>query len=143
MLLGRQLNFDDYGAIVRRRLWVLLIPALLGPVVAYVIARYLPPRYTSNSLILIEQPKVPTSFVPSVVGNDLTARLANMEEQILSRTRLEPLIERYGLYRSDIHKVSMEELVTQMRQDISVTPVSFAKDESDPNKSVPGIRISF
>ncbi len=143
MLLGRQLNFDDYAAILRRRLWVILIPALLGPFVAYLIARHLRPRYTSNSLILIEQPKVPASFVPSVVGNDLTSRLANMEEQILSRTRLEPLIDRYGLYRSDIHRVSIEELVARMRQDISVTPVSFANGGTDQNKSVPGFRISF
>src|SRR5487761_327581 len=145
MLLGRQLNFDDYSAILRRRLWVILIPVLLGPAVAYVIARYLPPRYTSRSLILIEQPKVPSNFVPSVVGNDLTSRLANMEEEILSRTRLEPLIDRYGLYRSDIHRVPIEELVARMREAIVVTAVSvsFANGGTDQNKSVPGFRISF
>ncbi len=143
MLLGRQLNFDDYGTILRRRLWVVLIPAVLGIIVAVLIARHLPPRYTSNSLILIEQPKVPVSFVPSIGGNDLTSRLANMEEEILSRTRLEPLIDRYGLYKRDIHTVPIEELVARMRDDITVAPVSFSNNESDDRRSVPGFRISF
>lgn len=143
MLLGRQLNFDDYAAILRRRLWVILIPALLGPAVAYMISKHLSPRYTSNSLILIDEPKVPANFVPSVVGNDLTSRLANMEEQILSRTRLEPLIDRYGLYREDIHRVPVEELVARMRDAISVTPVSFSNSGADQGSKVPGFRISF
>ncbi|MGH9376689.1 MAG: GumC family protein [Terriglobia bacterium] len=143
MLLGRQLNFDDYVLILRRRLWVVLIPAVVGIIAAFLIARHLPPRYTSSSLILIEQPKVPTSFVPSVVGNDLTSRLANMEEQILSRTRLEPLIDRYGLYRRDIHQVPIEELVARMRTDITVAPVSFSNSGTDPRGAVPGFRIGF
>ncbi|MGH9354959.1 MAG: GumC family protein [Terriglobia bacterium] len=143
MLLGRQLNFDDYTAILRRRLWVILVPAVLGVAVAYLIAKHLPARYTSNSLILIDEPKVPANFVPSIVGNDLTSRLANMEEQILSRTRLEPLIDRYGLYRSDIHRVPVEELVARMRDAISVTPVSFSNSGADQGGKVPGFRISF
>ena len=63
MLGQRELGFDDYMAILRRRLWVLVIPALVGPVVAFLVTLVLTPDYTSESLILIEQPKVPESFV--------------------------------------------------------------------------------
>ena len=97
MLGQRELGFDDYMAILRRRLWALVIPALVGPVVAFLVTLLLTPDFTSESLILIEQPKVPESFVKSVVTSDLVGRLATMEEQILSRTRLQPIIERYGL----------------------------------------------
>lgn len=147
MLAGRQLNMEDYGAILRRRYLLILIPAILGVVAAYLIARHLPPRYTSTSLILIEQPKVPSSIVPSVVGNDLISRLANMQEQILSRSRLEPIIQRYGLYKDEVNQVPMEVLVERMRKDILVKPVSFSNtfntDSSQPGNQVPGFQISF
>src|SRR5579875_1920569 len=133
MLVGRQLNLEDYWGILRRRYWLILIPALLGPIAAYFIAKQLPPRYTSTSLILIEQPKVPASIVPSIVGNDLVARLATMEEQILSRSRLEPIIRRYGLYKDDINHVPIESLVERMRESIVVKPVSFSNTSDTPS----------
>jgi len=146
MLVGRQLNLEDYWGILRRRYWLILIPALLGPIAAYFIAKQLPPRYTSTSLILIEQPKVPASIVPSIVGNDLVARLATMEEQILSRSRLEPIIRRYGLYKDDINHVPIESLVERMRESIVVKPVSFSNTfdtTSQQGNQVPGFQISF
>ncbi|MGH9470466.1 MAG: GumC family protein [Terriglobia bacterium] len=146
MLTGRQLGMDDYWAIFRRRAWIIAIPVILGPVIAVLIARRLPPKYTSNSMILIEQPKVPPSIVPSVVGDDLMSRLANMEEQILSRSKLQPLIERYGLYKKDWNSVPMEQLVARMREAIIVKPVSFSNDGTvRPNSEnqLPGFQISF
>ena len=134
MLGRRELGFDDYLAILRRRLWTLVIPALVGPVVGFLVTLLLTPDYRSESLILIEQPKVPESFVKSVVTSDLVGRLVSMEEQILSRTRLQPLIERYGLYRNELRRgVPMEDVIDEMRKAISVTPVDFT------NPAAPGV----
>jgi polysaccharide chain length determinant protein (PEP-CTERM system associated) len=149
MLGGRQLTFDDYWAIVRRRRWLILVPIILGPVVALLIARKLPPKYTSTSLILIEEPKVPTSFVPSMLSNDLTARLAHMEEQILSRARLEPLIQQFGLYKEDWNSTPMDDLVDKVRESVVITPVAFSKKAAAPTtpgeeeNQTPGYRVQF
>ncbi|MGH9325820.1 MAG: Wzz/FepE/Etk N-terminal domain-containing protein, partial [Terriglobia bacterium] len=147
MLTGRQLGVEDYWAILRRRMWIIIIPVVLGPIVALLIARRLTPKYTSNSLVLIEQPKVPASIVPSVVSGDLMARLASMEEQILSRSRLEPLIERYGLYKKDWNSVPMEQLVARMRTGILLKPVSFSNQPGATSREngnqLPGFQISF
>ncbi len=145
MLGGRQLTLDDYWAVLRRRRWLILIPLVLGPVVALLVAKKLPPKYTSNSLILIEEPKVPTNFVPSIFSNDLTARVAHIKEQILSRTRLEPIIEQYGLYKSDQNHASMESLVERVRDSTIVTPVAFSNRPSDGGNGnqVPGFRVEF
>ena len=51
----------------------------------------------SQTLVLIEQQKVPEDYVKPVVNEDLGARLASMKEQILSRSRIEPIIERFNL----------------------------------------------
>ncbi len=142
MIGNRELTVDDYLAILRRRRWVIVIPALLGPVIAFLISLALPARYTSQTLVLVEQQKVPESYVRSVVGEELTQRLATMQEQILSRTRLQPIIEKFNLYKEDLHRVSMEELVERLRKSIRVSPV-LAMAGTRPETGLPGFTISF
>ena len=84
--------------------------------------------------------------MPSVSGNNLVSRLATMEEQIRSRSSLQPIIEKYGLYKNDANKVPMEELVDRMNDAILIKPVAFSNQiNSDSNGSnqVPGFQISF
>jgi len=149
MLGHRDLGFDDYAAIFRRRLWVLVIPTLLGPMLGYLLTLCITPKYTSQSLVLIEQPKVPENFVRSIVTSDLFERLATMQEQIESRTRLLPLIERYDLYKRERRR-SIEDALEEMHKAISVTTMEFATDISAKKRpgpagtaSAPGFRISF
>lgn len=145
MLSGRELGLDDYKKMLGRHKRALIIPIVVGPLLALIIAKRLPPRYTSTSQILIDEPKVPTSFVPSMVGNNLISRLANMEEQIRSRSRLQPIMERYGLYKQDANKVPAEELVARMNKAIVITPVEFSNQVSvsGTKTQVPGFQISF
>ena len=98
MLGHRELTMEDYTSILRRR-WVLILCSTvvflaIGGAVSYVV----PPKYESQTLILIEQQKVPEDYVKPVVDENLNARLASMKEQILSRSRLEPIITRYNLF---------------------------------------------
>lgn len=139
MLGHRELTLDDYLAILRRRLWVILIPALLGPVVAFLASLAIPNQYTSQTLVLVEQQKVPESYVRSVVTDQLNSRLSTMKEQILSRTRLEPIIEKFGLYKEDVGKVPMEVLIGRLRGSIEVSPVLGRGRGTD----VPGFYISM
>ena len=46
-----------------------------------------------------------------------------MQQQILSRTRLEPVIRNLSLYNSEINQVPMDDLVVRLRKTIEVTPV--------------------
>lgn len=145
MIGYREMSFDDYARILRRRLKVVLLPAAVGAVVGYLITLFLPAQYTSTSLILIERPTVPQTLVQSVTTDDLFTRLATMQEQILSRTRLQPLIERYDLYKSE-RKASMEDAVDKMRKAVAVTPVQFDSSMVKSNSkqtTVPGFSISF
>jgi polysaccharide chain length determinant protein (PEP-CTERM system associated) len=141
MLGHRQLSFDDYIAILRRRKWVIVIPTVLGPLLAYGISLKLPSRYTSQTLVLVEQQQVPATVVKPAVTDELSIRLSAMEELILSRTRLQPLIEKYGLYRGDIGQVPMEELVERMRDAIVVTPVKSVVSTKEGD--VPGFYLRF
>jgi len=47
-----------------------------------------------------------------------------MQQQILSRSHLEPVIRDLKLYQNDIDRLAMEELVDRLRQAITVSPVA-------------------
>jgi len=122
--MHRELSLDDYFAILRRRRWLIVVPAILGVVAGYAASVVLPRRYTSHTAVLVEQPIVPDSYVKPVVSEDLQQRLVSMQEQILSRARLEPLVQRFGLYKTDASRVPMEVLVARLRTAIKVTPLN-------------------
>lgn len=140
-MIGREdLTLNDYLVILRRRLWVLMIPAVLGAGLAYGASQLVTERYTSQTLVLVEQQKVPESYVRSVVTDELNTRLGTMQEQILSRTRLQPIIQRFGLFKDGVGRASMEDLVDQLRKNIKVTPVQSVV--SPRTGELPGFYIS-
>ena len=141
MLGNRQLTWSDYVSMARRRWWIIAIPTVLAPILAYAGSLWIPNRYTSKTSVLVEQQKVPDSFVKPVVEEEINQRLATMQEQILSRTRLQPIIEHDGLYRGDVGKVPMEDLLERMRKSISVSAVR--ADFGDRTGGLPGFYISF
>lgn len=124
MAKQKELTFDDYLAILRRRCWLIIVPAILGVTIGYAVSLLLPARYTSHTVVLVEQPVVPDSYVKPVVSEDLNQRLASMQEQILSRTRLQHLVEQFGMYKDEINKVPMEVLVARLQKSIAVKPLN-------------------
>jgi polysaccharide chain length determinant protein (PEP-CTERM system associated) len=141
MLGHRELSFEDYLAILRRRRWVIIIPVVLGPLIAFGISLKLHSQYTSQTLVLVEQQKVPDRYVKAVVTEDLNARLGTMQGQILSRTRLQPIIEKFGLYKDEIGQVPMEDLVDELRKAISILPVKSVVSTREGD--MPGFYLAF
>ena len=141
MLGHRQLGIDDYLEILRRRWWIILIPTVVGCVGTYLFSRTLADRYTSRTLVLVEQQKVPDSYVKSVVTGDIAELLGTMQEQILSRTRLQPIIEKFGLFKDQKGRATMEDLVDRLRKSISVAPIQSLV--STREGELPGFTITF
>jgi polysaccharide chain length determinant protein (PEP-CTERM system associated) len=94
MITSRELTMQDYAAMFRRRAKIILIPALLAPLVGYLISYALAPKFTSQSVVLVEGQKVPESMVQPVVSEDLTARVSTLQQQILAESKLRPLVQR-------------------------------------------------
>lgn len=138
MLGHRALNVDDYLVILKRRGWIIAIPVLLLTLVGLALTYVVPPQYISQTLVLVEQQKVPEDYVKPVIEEDLTARLASMKEQILSRSRLQPIIERFNLYGTQ--RMSMDDRIDQVRKDISIKPIH---SEMARTGGLPGFFISF
>lgn len=54
----RELTPADYIVMLRRRWVLILVLAMIGPPLAYGVSRFLPSRYVSQTLVLVEQPTV-------------------------------------------------------------------------------------
>src|ERR1700722_2402971 len=120
MIENRELTMDDYLAMLRRRAKVILIPALLAPLAGFLVSYAFPPKYTSQSLILVEGQKVPETMVQPVVSQDLTARVAALQQQVLSQSRLQPVVER--IYPNK-NAQEVWEVIDNIRGNMSVEPV--------------------
>ena len=83
MIENRVLNMDDYGAMLRRRLRVILLPTLVAPIVGFLVSFAFTPKYTSQAGVLVEGQKVPQGYVASVVTEDLSQRIGTLEQKAL------------------------------------------------------------
>lgn len=115
----RPLDVQDYLAILRRRKWLLVLPTLLVAGATLLIAKNLPNLYRSETLILIEGQRIPESYVMPTVRVALSVRLQTMTQEILSRTRLQAIIEKMGLYQDQADK-TVDVLVARMRKDVEI-----------------------
>jgi polysaccharide chain length determinant protein (PEP-CTERM system associated) len=145
MIENRELTVDDYLAMFRRRLKVILIPALLAPLAGFLISFAFPPKYTSRSLVLVEEQKVPEGYVKPVVTEDLSQRIASMEQQVLSRNRLTPMIERFGLAQK---AKNVDDLVDEIQQSLSIQPVlpditASQRKKPGQGSDMPGFYVGF
>src|ERR1017187_7983143 len=138
MLGHRALNVEDYLAILKRRWWIIVIPTVILPIIMVGATYFVTPQYQSSTLVLIDQQKVPTASVGSVVTEALDSRLAYMNEQIQSRSKIEPIINQYNLY-GDEH-LSMDARVDLTRKAIGIQPVQ--SDIARAN-GLPGFKILF
>jgi len=101
-----------------RRKWLALVVFALPFVAATSLIVSLPPFYRSTASVLVERQQVPEAFVRPTVTSDVETRLRSISQEILSRSRLDALITRFGLY-ADLRKTrSSEEVIERMRSDI-------------------------
>jgi polysaccharide chain length determinant protein (PEP-CTERM system associated) len=150
MIANREYTIDDYKVMLRRRLKMILIPALLAPLPAFLVSYAFPPKYTSQSLVLVEGQKVPENMVQPVVSEDLTARVVTLQQQVLSQSHLRPMVER--LYPNK-NSQEVGQIIDAIRQNMTVEPVDAdlapigsttgKKKPASQASSLPGFHIGF
>ena len=131
---NRELTMEDYLAMFRRRLKVILIPALLAPLAGFLVSYAFPARYTSQSLVLVEAPKIPDAVVQQY-NQDLTEHITTIEQRVLSANRLRPMVERLGLVRNG---QNIEDVVDGIRGNMTIQPVATDLAPVGPGKKRPG-----
>ncbi len=98
----------------------------------------LPNVYRSTATVLIERQQVREDVVRSTVTNELETRLTALSQDVLDRTRLEPLITHFGLYPDVRQRGNLEPAVRQMRGDVQLE-----LKESTEQRGRPSTTIAF
>ncbi len=123
MLPGKTYKPEDILQLIRRRIWWVLVPFAVVSAATAVVAKILPDRYRSQTLMLVVPQRVPESYVRSTVTTRIEDRLQSIAQQILSRTRLEAIIEEFNLYPGERKTEIMEDIIEDMRKDIKIDVV--------------------
>jgi len=123
MLPGKAYKPEDILQILLRRIWLLLVPlAVVGAATAVVVHK-LPDRFRSETVLLVVPQRVPESYVKATVTTRIEDRLQSLRALIMSRTRLEKVIQEFDLYAKERKTGIMEDVVEQMRNDIDLQVV--------------------
>ncbi len=121
MLPGKTLTPADVLAMLRRHVWLIVIPPLVTLFAALIFSSRVPNLYQSDMLIAIDPQRVPDNFIRSTVTMPTDLRMESLTVQALSRTALEQMIESLNLYPEERALMPMEDVVRKMRSDINVT----------------------
>jgi len=132
-------GINDYRQLLRRSRWLIVTATLLVALLVAVGAYLFPNLYVATTVIVVDPEKVPEGLVKSTATIDATQRLAMLQEQILSTTRLGQVIDELGLYKNLKQIKTQDEIVTQMRKDIKVEPAT----TGITTKELQAFKVSF
>lgn len=132
-----QFDFDKYLDLVRRRHIHFLVPVFVGWLLVWGSSWIIPARYKSSTLILVEQPTMPETYVAPNVNQNLQDRLQSISQQILSRTRLLTISDKLHLYADAKRTMAPDDKVDAMRKAISVDLVQ------NRNNEISAFKVSF
>jgi polysaccharide chain length determinant protein (PEP-CTERM system associated) len=125
---------------LRRRWPICVYTASVGLVIGIALAFLLPKRYQSKTIVLVEQPSVSSTYIPAAISDDWNQRLASMQQQIMSRTRLSEVIQKLNLYPSETGSVPMDALVDRLMKAITVDPMEPMQGVTD--RTLPGFNVT-
>jgi succinoglycan biosynthesis transport protein ExoP len=111
----------EYLNAVYRHPLIAVCTFVVGLILTVWTVRTLPNVYSSTTLIMVEPQDVPQTFVQATVTTRLEERLNALNQEVLSRTRLEAIINDLDLFR-DLRRqnVPREDIVEMMRKKIQI-----------------------
>lgn len=117
----RQRTPGEYAKIAWKRKWLILLPAIaIATAVSWVVYQ-LPDLYESSTLIVVKPSTLPNSVVPTATEDSLTRQINSIAQVVTSRSSLEPLIEKFDLYKAERQRSEpMEMIIDYMRKSINV-----------------------
>lgn len=125
--------------VLKRRWWVILIPTVIGGVLATTVAMVIPPVYQSTARILVESQQIPQDLARSTVTVNAAQSVNFIEQRLTTRQNLLDLADRFDVFagREDL---SPTERVQEMRAAIRFASASAGRRRS---RNVTSIEIGF
>jgi len=112
-----------------RHKWLILTTTVIFAFLAGGLSLVMTKHYRSTTMILVEHQKIPESYVKSTDKTPIESRLRTIKQQILSRTRLYPIIKEFKLYGN-------------AEQEAQTGPLAYLKRFYHPQKDVVSVEKS-
>src|SRR5258708_9997416 len=107
-------------------------------------------KYASKSTVLVEGQKVPDTLVQSVITADFTQRIQTLSQQVLSPSRLRPVIQSLALVKPDDENKLIEDIQHNMTVEPVITWMSTGgiagdkkKKASAADEPLPGFNVNY
>src|SRR5437667_2665345 len=140
----RALDVEDYVDILRRHWTWIIGPTFAGLVIAVVVAFLWPDTYLSYAVMRIVPSQVSDRIVPTNFNLHMQDRLATMQQDVTSRSKLIDMIKKFNLYASEQAKRPLEDIVEDMRLSIHIDAVEAKGAQQQANKTTgSAFRLAF
>lgn len=135
----RQRTAGEFFQMLKRRKWLILLPVVtMTAAIGYVVYK-LPSVYESKTLLTIKPPQISEKVVQSLTDEDISQRLQTINQEVLSRNSLEPMITKYDLFKLERNAgMPMELIVEKMHKNIVVEV-----EKSEDERKVAGFSIKY
>lgn len=131
----------EIKGIIRRRKKLFFIVSSLICFVCVVVAFVLPPLYTSQATIIVENQEIPEEYVRSSVTTFVSERLQVLENKILKYKKLVEISKGQALY-PDFDTTG--EMVAEMKKNIDLKTIDVAlKEVATRNRATIAFTLSF
>lgn len=138
----RPLDVEDYIDILRRHRGWIFGPFLLTLVVSVVGSYLWPDQYKSEAIIQVKPQQVPQNLVQPVVNQDLLDQINTMTNYIKSRSVLTSIIRNFDLYKRELARRPLEDVIQTMQNNIVVAPVAQSVTTTGA-RSIAAFSVSF
>lgn len=130
----QDINIRYYMTVISRRRWLIILPFCLAMLVGIVLAVKLPRIYEASTLVLIQPQRVSEKIVSPVVGGDIETRIRSLSQQIMSRSNLERIIDKFKLFSEPESKnMLVEDKLDSLRGRITVEAGGRSRSIKDTN----------
>ncbi|MCD9187031.1 MAG: hypothetical protein LUM44_11410 [Pyrinomonadaceae bacterium] len=135
----RQRKAGEIFQMLKRRKWLILLPVItMTAAIGYVVYK-LPSVFESKTLLTIKPPTISEKVVQSLTDEDISQRLQTINQEVLSRNSLEPMITKYDLFKLERNAgMPMELIVEKMHKGIIVEV-----EKSEDQTKVAGFSIKY
>lgn len=118
--LGEGMHLGMYWEIAVRRKWWIVLSALGMFLFTMIFVWGLPDIYKAETVVQVDSAQVMAPLVAPINNGDIAGRLATLQQQVLSPTRLKKLVESEGLYPDKSGKKTKEQIVKSLQKSIVV-----------------------
>jgi uncharacterized protein involved in exopolysaccharide biosynthesis len=139
--LERGLDVWHYIAILRRRIYLLVIPFVLVFAGGFAVAMLMPAIYVAEGKLLVESQQIPTELVRPTITATAKERIQVIEQRVMTRDNLLAIADKYQLFPGKRQKLSATQLLDLMRQRTRLTP--FELDQRRRNDLTIALTVAF